>query len=92
MDKDRAKHAIRERVWTLLERERAVPPGVHGRIPAFHGAEAAAGRLARLSVWQAARVVKAVPDQAQLPVRARALADGKLVYMAVPRLAEALPF
>lgn len=91
-DKDQAKHEIRERVWTLLEQERAVPPGVHGRIPAFFGAEAAADRLAELPVWQAARVVKAVPDKAQLPVRARALAEGKLVYMAVPKLSEELPF
>src|SRR2546430_647805 len=89
---DQQKQRIRERVWTLLERERAVPPGVHGRIPAFFGAEQAAERLAALPVWQAAQIIKAVPDKAQLPVRARALAEGKLVYMAVPKLAEALPF
>jgi len=92
MDKDQAKHAIRERVWTLLEQQRAVPPGVHGRIPAFYGAEAAADRLAELPVWKEARVIKAVPDKAQLPARARALTEGKLVYMAVPKLAEAKPF
>jgi hypothetical protein len=40
----------------------------------------------------AARVVKANPDAPQLPVRARALADGKLLYMAVPRLADERPF
>jgi len=89
---DQQKQRIRERVWTLLERERAVPPGVHGRIPAFFGAEQAAERLAALPVWQAAQIIKAVPDKAQLPVRARALAEGKLVYMAVPKLAEELPF
>ena len=33
-----------------------------------------------------------MPDTAQLPVRARALADGKTVYMAVPKLAEPDPF
>ena len=32
------------------------------------------------------------PDQPQLPVRVRALRDGKLVYMAVPKLAHPLPF
>ena len=32
------------------------------------------------------------PDSAQLPVRQRALEDGKTVYMAVPRLAEPEPF
>lgn len=92
MDIAQTKQATRERMWALLERERAVPPGVHGRIPAFVGAEAAADRLAALPVWQSARVIKAVPDKAQLPVRAQALAEGKLVYMAVPRLADALPF
>jgi len=89
---DQAKQAIRERVWALLERERAAPPGVHGRIPTFFGAEAAADRLAELLVWQAAQVIKSVPDKAQLPVRVRALTEGRLVYMAVPKLAEELPF
>lgn len=89
---EQAKQRVRERVWALLERERAAPPGVHGHIPAFLGAAAAAERLAGLTVWRAARVVKAVPDKAQLPVRARALADSKLVYMAVPKLADELPF
>lgn len=91
-EKDQAKQAIRERIWALLEHERAAPRGVRGYIPAFHGADAAAERLASLPVWHAARVIKAVPDRAQLPVRAQALSDGKLVYMAVPRLAEELPF
>ncbi|WP_053715597.1 5-formyltetrahydrofolate cyclo-ligase [Saccharothrix sp. NRRL B-16348] len=91
-DIDQAKQAARERVWALLERHRAVPPGVHGRIPSFHGAEEAAERLAGLPEWKTARVVKVVPDTAQQPVRARALREGKLVYMAVPKLAEEPPF
>jgi len=37
-------------------------------------------------------VVKANPDKAQRPVRARALEEGKVLYMAVPRLADQLPF
>ncbi|GIF26675.1 5-formyltetrahydrofolate cyclo-ligase [Actinoplanes tereljensis] len=89
---DQAKQAIRQRVWDLLEQEHAAPPGVHGHIPTFYGAEAAGNRLAGLPEWRAAQIIKAVPDEAQLPTRARALADGKLVYMAVPRLAELLPF
>jgi 5-formyltetrahydrofolate cyclo-ligase len=89
---DQAKQAIRERLWALLEQEQAVPPGVHGRIPAFFGAGLAADRLASLPVWQAAGVIKAVPDKAQEPVRRRALAEGKLLYMAVPMLAEDKPF
>jgi 5-formyltetrahydrofolate cyclo-ligase len=89
---DAAKHAARERVWALLEREHAAPPGVHGRIPAFVGAQEAADRLAGLPAWRDARVVKAVPDTAQEPVRARALREGKFLYMAVPKLAQQQPF
>jgi len=89
---DEAKQAIRRRVWDLLVAEYVVERGVHGYIPAFVGAEAAADRLAGLAEWQAARVVKAVPDRAQQPVRERALRDGKLLYVAVPKLAAELPF
>jgi 5-formyltetrahydrofolate cyclo-ligase len=89
---DAAKQAIRERVWNLLEAEHAVEPGVHGHIPDFVGTAAAAHRLADLPAWSNAQMVKAVPDTAQLPVRARALADGKTVYTAVPKLADERPF
>jgi len=83
-----AKQAVRERVWEQLERSgAALPPGAYGRIPMFERADAAAERITGLQEWQAARVVKANPDWAQTPVRARALAAGKTVYMAVPRLA-----
>jgi 5-formyltetrahydrofolate cyclo-ligase len=89
----RAKQAVRKRVWALLERERAARfPGAKGRVPNFAGAPAAAARLASLPEWRAAGVVKANPDAPQLPVRARALADGKLLYMAVPRLTDERPF
>jgi 5-formyltetrahydrofolate cyclo-ligase len=91
-DADAAKQQIRERMWDLLEREGAVEPGVHGYIPAFEGADAAADRLASLPVWQRAQIVKSVPDRAQQPVRERALLDGKLLYVAVPMLADELPF
>ena len=69
----RAKQAVRERVWALLERERVARfPGARGRIPNFAGAPAAAARLALLPAWRAARVVKSNPDAPQLPVRAHA--------------------
>ena len=67
-------------------------PGAAGRIPNFSGAEAAAERLRGLPEWRNARTLKANPDSAQLPVRQRALEDGKTVYMAVPRLAGPEPF
>ncbi|WP_046470867.1 5-formyltetrahydrofolate cyclo-ligase [Allosalinactinospora lopnorensis] len=88
-----AKDEVRNRVWDLLRQERAARfPGAHGRIPNFVGAERAAERLAELPEWQDARIVKSNPDSPQWPVRTRAVAEGKLVYMAVPRLVEDRPF
>ena len=87
-----AKQAIREQIWSQLEQAGAVEPGVRGYIPAFEGADQAADRLANLPVWQQAQILEVVPDRAQLPVRIRALQDGKLVYMAAPKLATADPF
>jgi 5-formyltetrahydrofolate cyclo-ligase len=88
-----AKSALREEVWAALTAGRVARfPGAAGRISNFVGAEAAAQRLRDRPEWQAAEMVKANPDSAQLPVRQRALEDGKTVYMAVPRLAEPDPF
>jgi|SRR5260370_36995438 len=87
-----AKQAVRERVWSQLEESGVVEPGVLGYIPAFQGADRAAERLAGLTVWQQAQVLQIAPDRAQLPVRSRALHDGKLVYMAAPKLATPEPF
>jgi 5-formyltetrahydrofolate cyclo-ligase len=88
-----AKAALRQEVWSEMSAARVARfPGAAGRIPNFSGAEAAAERLRATGVWQAAGTVKANPDSAQLPVRQRALEDGKTVYMAVPRLAEPEPF
>jgi 5-formyltetrahydrofolate cyclo-ligase len=86
------KQAIRICMWDLLEREGVVEPGVRGYIPNFTGAAEAADRLAQLPAWRSARVIVAAPDRAQEPVRERALRDGKLLYMAVPKLAEDFPF
>jgi 5-formyltetrahydrofolate cyclo-ligase len=88
-----AKAALREEVWAAMTAARVARfPGAAGRIPNFTGAEAAAERLRGLPEWQRAGTLKANPDLPQLPVRQRALEDGKTVYMAVPRLAEAEPF
>lgn len=87
------KQPYRERIWDLLQKEGVARfPGARGRIPNFTGAEAAADRLAALDRWQAARTLKCNPDAPQLSVRARALEEGRIVYMAVPRLREAKPF
>ncbi len=87
-----AKQAIRERLWSQLEQAGVVEPGVRGYIPAFDGAAQAARQLADLPAWQQAQVLEVAPDRAQLPVRIRALDDGKLLYMAAPKLAAAEPF
>jgi 5-formyltetrahydrofolate cyclo-ligase len=81
------KEDLRRKVWQLLEHNGVQRfPGTQGRIPNFVGAERAAARLSELAVWKKARAIKINPDAPQLPVRRQALADGKIVYMAVPRL------
>jgi 5-formyltetrahydrofolate cyclo-ligase len=81
------KAEIREKVWTTIERSDVGRfPGARGRIPNFVGAEDAARQLRELAVWRRALVVKVNPDAPQLPVRRLALAEGKILYMAVPRL------
>ncbi len=88
-----AKAALREEIWSAMRAARVARfPGAAGRIPNFTGAEAAAERLRAIRAWQAAATLKSNPDSAQLPVRQRALEDGKTVYMAVPRLADPEPF
>src|SRR5260370_22659737 len=88
-----AKAALRGEVWAALSAARVARfPGAAGRISNFTGAEAAAQRLRTTVEWQRTATLKANPDSAQLPVRERALRDGKIVYMAVPRLAEPQPF
>jgi len=86
MDKER----IRERVWDGLEEsgDARFPFPPHGRIPNFAGADAAADRLAETPAFQRAEAIKINPDSPQRPVRKRALAAGKTLYMAVPRLAD----
>ena len=87
------KAELRQEVWTRLQEEGADRfPGAEGRIPNFAGAEEAARRLRETEAWAHAGTLKANPDSPQWPVRQRALEDGKVVYMAVPRLAEEDPF
>ncbi len=88
-----AKAVLRDEIWAAMRQAGAARfPGVEGRIPNFVGAEAAAELLRATKRWQVARTVKANPDSPQLPVRQRALEDGKRVFMAVPRLVADKPF
>ena len=86
------KDTLRSEIWGRLE-ETAVNVGpVWSRIPNFAGADLAAWNLAQTSAWKAARVVKCNPDPPQIPVRLRALHEGKIVYAPVPELTEGFPF
>nr|WP_202446817.1 5-formyltetrahydrofolate cyclo-ligase [Streptomyces sp. SID5468] len=83
---------MREKVWKQLIEGGGAPEDSYGKIPGFYGAEATAERLSDIPGWQRARVVKSNPDWAQLPVRRLALVEGKLLYMAVPKMASLEPF
>jgi 5-formyltetrahydrofolate cyclo-ligase len=81
------KSEIRQKVWQAMQREGVTRfPGALGRIPNFAGADQAAQLLREMAVWRRALVVKVNPDAPQLPVRRLALAEGKILYMAVPHL------
>ena len=81
------KQSLREEIWSALEESGDDRfPGTVGRIPNFHGREKAAERLFEQPAYQDANQIKINPDSPQTPVREQALADGKVLYMAVPRL------
>ena len=89
----RSKDDIRESVWEILQKKKVARfPGAVGRIPNFIGAEACTKQLAETRYWKAARVLKINPDSPQRAIRQKALAEGKLIYMAVPRLRSEKPF
>lgn len=87
------KRLIREATWqALIDAGAARFPGTRGRIPNFVGAEAAAEALTKRKEWRRARTLKVNPDSPQRPVRHAALKAGKVLYLPVPKLADALPF
>jgi 5-formyltetrahydrofolate cyclo-ligase len=87
-----AKAAVRRRVWSrLVDADVAIGPAFD-RIPNFVGADAAAKWLSELEEWKRARVVKCNPDPPQIPVRLRALYDGKLLFSPVPYLTKGFPY
>jgi 5-formyltetrahydrofolate cyclo-ligase len=89
----RPKEDVRREVWRAMERDGVSRfPGAEGRIPNFAGAKAAAERLARHPAWTNAQTLKANPDSPQTHVRRLALAQRKVLVMAVPRLREQHPF
>ena len=86
------KDVVRAEVWRSLESEGVSVGPTFDRIPNFVGADAAAKRLSELDAWKRARVVKCNPDPPQIPVRLRALYDGKLLFAPVPYLTKGFPY
>ncbi|MFI5011110.1 MAG: 5-formyltetrahydrofolate cyclo-ligase [Hyphomicrobiales bacterium] len=87
-----AKDILRDEVWGELETGGVNVGPARSRIPNFVGADMAAKRLAELPEWNVARIVKCNPDPPQIPVRLRALHEGKIVYAPVPELTKGFPF
>jgi 5-formyltetrahydrofolate cyclo-ligase len=83
-----AKDAARRHVWDALKEQRLArfPFPIHGRIPNFKGAEAAAKRLLDIAPWKGARYLKINPDSPQKPLREEALRRGITYFMPTPRL------
>jgi 5-formyltetrahydrofolate cyclo-ligase len=88
-----SKDEIREKVWSRLQEQKVARfPGAEGRIPNFIGAEACARVISQIQFWKKAKVLKVNPDSPQRAIRQKALEEGKIIYMAVPRLHSDKPF
>ena len=89
----KTKDALREEIWELLQKKKIARfPGATGRIPNFIGAERCARVLSETPFWKKAKVLKSNPDSPQRAIRQKALQEGKIIYMAVPRLRSEKPF
>lgn len=81
------KQSLREEVWDALEQSGdSLFPGTEGRIPNFKGRTEAAESFRSTSIYKNASTIKINPDSPQKPVRKMALEDGKILFMAVPKL------
>ena len=88
-----SKDEIRKKVWSRLQEQKVARfPGAEGRIPNFIGAEACARAISQIQFCQKAKVLKVNPDSPQRAIRQKALEEGKVIYMAVPRLRSDKPF
>jgi 5-formyltetrahydrofolate cyclo-ligase len=88
-----SKDEIREKVWSRLQEQKVARfPGAEGRIPNFIGAEACARVISQIQFWKKAKILKVNPDSPQRAIRQKALEEGKIIYMAVPRLHSDKPF
>lgn len=81
------KDDLRRKVWTRLKLAGALRfPGIERRVPNFAGSERAGNLLSELTLWRRAKVVKMSADAPQAGLRRRALQEGKVLYLPVPRL------
>src|ERR1700746_687223 len=88
-----SKEEIRGKIGSRLQQKKVSRfPGAKGRIPNFIGAEACAQIVSQIQFWQKAKVLKVNPDSPQRAIRQKALEEGKVIYMAVPRLRSDNPF
>lgn len=87
-----AKDVVRNRIWTALEETGVAVGPAWSMIPNFVGADQAAWYLAQTAEWKVARTVKTNPDAPQIPIRLRALYEGKTVYAPVPYLTKDFPY
>jgi 5-formyltetrahydrofolate cyclo-ligase len=90
--RDENKDAVRSDVWGALDQGGMAMGPTWSHIPNFIGADTAAWHLSRTEAWQKARTVKCNPDPPQIPVRLRALYEGKVLYAPVPYLTEGFPY
>jgi len=86
------KDVVRNRVWQALEETGVAVGPAWSMIPNFVGADVAAWHLAQTREWKAARTIKTNPDAPQIPIRLRALYEGKVVYAPVPYLTRDFPY
>lgn len=86
------KDAVRADIWRSLETTGTAVGPAWSLIPNFVGADMAAWRLAQTDEWKRARTVKTNPDAPQIPIRLRALYEGKTVYAPVPYLTRSFPY
>lgn len=87
-----AKDIVRGDIWEALVAAGVNVGPTYDRIPNFVGADMAAKRLSELDAWKSARVIKCNPDPSQIPIRLRALYDGKLLFAPVPYLTKGFPY
>ena len=86
------KDVVRNDVWRALEADGVAVGPAWSMIPNFVGADVAAWHLAQTPEWKSAKTIKTNPDAAQIPIRIRALYEGKLVFAPVPYLTRDFPY